>query len=87
MTYPLETRWNTPRYGLVLLSEIQGDMASMSIELEDEPDSSDTLLYVLMGDMFNLNMEVDGDMLHIEGRKRDIWSWLSFATWFAADPQ
>ena len=85
MTYPLETRWNTRCYGLVVLSEIHGNMASMSIELEDEPDSSDTLLYVLMGDMFSLDMEVDGDMLHIEGRKHDIWSWLSFATWFAAD--
>jgi hypothetical protein len=85
MNYALETRWNEPLFGLVALSEIQGDMASMSIELEDEPDNSDTLLYVLMGDMFSLDMEVEGDMLHITGRKHDIWAWLSFATWYTAD--
>ena len=60
-------------------------MASMSLELEDEPDQTDIVLYALMGDMFALCMEVEGDMLTITGEKRDIWSWLSFSMWYSVD--
>ena len=64
---------------------IQCPMASLSLELEDEPDSSDALLYAIMGDMFDLTISVDEDMLTAEGSKRNIWSWLSFVAWYSVD--
>jgi hypothetical protein len=64
---------------------IRGSMASISLELEDDPDSTDVVLYALMGDMFDLEIQVHGDMLTISGNKRDIWSWLSFSVWYSVD--
>ena len=72
-------------YGWASLDEIQGLMASMSLELEDEPDKTDEVLYALMGDMFNLDMFIEGDMLTITGNKRDIWSWLTFSMWYSVN--
>ena len=70
---------------LVAWDEIRGSMASISLELEDEPDKTDALLYAIMGDMFDLSMEVEGDMLTITGNKYDIWSWLTFSMWYSVD--
>jgi hypothetical protein len=70
---------------LVTRDEIRGAMASISLELEDEPDKTDAVLYAIMGDMFELEMEVEGDMLTITGNKRDIWSWLTFSMWYSVD--
>lgn len=71
--------------GCIAPDEIRGFMASLSLELEDEPDNTDVVLYALMGDMFDLDMEVEGDMLTITGTKRNIWSWLSFSMWYSVE--
>ena len=60
-------------------------MASMSLELEEVPDKTDEVLYAIMGDMFDLDIFVEGDMLTITGNKRDIWSWLPFSMWYSVD--
>ena len=60
-------------------------MASMSLELEEVPDKTDEVLYSIMGDMFDLDIFVEGDMLTITGNKRDIWSWLTFSMWYSVD--
>ena len=73
------------RCGWVSLDEIRGLMASMSLELEEVPDKTDEVLYAIMGDMFDLDMFVEGDMLTITGNKRDIWSWLTFSMWYSVD--
>jgi hypothetical protein len=73
------------RYGWVSLDEIRGLMASMSLELEDEPDQTDAVLYAIVGDMFDLDMHIEGDMLTITGHKHDIWSWLSFSMWYSVE--
>jgi hypothetical protein len=70
---------------LVVWDEIRGLMASISLELEEEPDKTDAVLYAIMGDMFDLDMEVEGDMLTITGNKYDIWSWLTFSMWYSVD--
>lgn len=72
-------------YGWLSLDEIQGLMASMSLELEETPDKTDEVLYAIMGDMFNLDMFVEGDILTITGNKYDIWSWLTFSMWYSVD--
>tara|TARA_R100001510_G_scaffold52858_1_gene53941 strand:- start:961 stop:1149 length:189 start_codon:yes stop_codon:yes gene_type:complete len=60
-------------------------MASLLLELEEEPDTTDTLLYSLMGEMFSIEIAVEGDMLEVSGKKHDIWAWLSFVAWYAVD--
>ena len=74
-----------PLGSLVAKDTIGGLMASISLELEDTPDKTDTVLYAIMGDMFDLEMEVEEDVLTITGNKRDIWSWLTFSMWYAVD--
>lgn len=70
---------------LVVKDTIGGLMASISLELEDAPDKTDTVLYAIMGDLFNLDMDIEDDLLTITGNKRDIWSWLTFSMWFSVD--
>ena len=70
---------------LVVKDTIGGLMASISLELEDAPDKTDTVLYAIMGDLFDLDMDIEGDLLTITGNKRDIWSWLTFSMWFSVD--
>ena len=58
-------------------------MTSMSLELEEIPDKTDEVLYAIMGDMFELEMLVERDVLTIKGSKYQIWSWLTFQMWYS----
>jgi len=57
---------------------IRGIMTSISLELDEHPDAADSIMYAIMGDMFDLEIEIEGGVLKVTGKKRDIWSWLSF---------
>jgi hypothetical protein len=59
-------------------STIRGIMASISLELDEHPDAADSIMYAIMGDMFDLEIEIEDGVLKVTGKKRDIWSWLSF---------
>ena len=64
-------------------STIRGIMASISLELDEHPDASESVIYAIMGEMFDLEIEIKDDMLEITGKKKDIWSWLSFTIWWS----
>tara|TARA_R110000824_G_scaffold184250_1_gene365224 strand:+ start:141 stop:329 length:189 start_codon:yes stop_codon:yes gene_type:complete len=53
-------------------------MACISLELDEHPDAADSIMYAIMGDMFDLEIEIEDGVLKVTGKKRDIWSWLSF---------
>lgn len=59
-------------------STIRGIMACISLELDEHPDTADSIMYAIMGDMFDLEIEIEDGVLKVTGKKRDIWSWLSF---------
>ena len=59
----------------------RGRLPSMKLylNLDEDLSSESGLLYIMVGDMFNVEVEVcpDGTMI-AEGRERDVWAWLGF---------
>ena len=51
----------------------------LHLNLDEDLSSESGLVHIMVGDMFNVEVEVcpDGTMI-AEGRERDVWAWLGF---------
>ena len=51
----------------------------MKFELEmDELSFEDSLVHMMLGDMFSISVSLEDGHLVAEGESRDVWAWMAF---------
>jgi len=51
---------------------------TISLELEDEPDYEDRLVYQMFSDMFEVDIEFIGSAIEVMGLDSDVIAWIAF---------
>ena len=51
---------------------------SISLELADEPDYEERLIYQMVSDMFDVDIEFDGPEVLVMGWANDVIAWIAF---------
>ena len=51
---------------------------TIHIEIDEELDIEDVLIYVALGDLFDVGVDVSTDEIVLVGDKHDVWAWLAF---------
>ena len=53
-------------------------ITTLSLELEEEPDYEERLMYQVVSDMFNVVVEFDGSEIIACGLKPNVTAWIAF---------
>jgi hypothetical protein len=48
------------------------------LELDESPDLEARLVYMAVSDMFNVDLEIDGCDILLEGPEKDVTAWIAF---------
>jgi len=51
---------------------------TIHIEIDEELDIEDVLIYVALGDLFGVEVEVSPEEIILMGNTYDVWAWLAF---------
>ena len=51
---------------------------TIHIEIDEELDAEDALIYVALGDLFDVGVNVRPDEIVLAGKKHDVWAWIAF---------
>jgi len=51
---------------------------TIHIEIDEVLDAEDVLIYVALGDLFDVGVEVCQDEIILVGNNHDVWAWLAF---------
>ena len=50
----------------------------LHLTIDDDLAAEDGLVYIMLGDMFNVDVEVYEASVIARGKSRDVWAWLGF---------
>jgi len=50
----------------------------LRLNIDEDLSPEDGLLYMMLGDMFDVDVEVYETSVVARGKSRDVWSWLAF---------
>lgn len=51
---------------------------TLVLELDEAPDFDEQLIYVAISDMFNVELEIRGADVELNGSDRDVLAWIGF---------